>query len=85
MVLTLSFTDDMDKLQEIVNRLDSGEMSMEESLSLFENGVALVNSCRTFLESAKQKISLISMDMNDTDGKPWDPMVDDFDKGVDKD
>ena len=85
MVLTLSFTDDMDKLQEIVNRLDSGEMSMEESLSLFEKGVALVNSCRTFLESAKQKISLISMDMNDTDGKPWDPMVDDFDKGVDKD
>lgn len=81
----MSFTDDMDKLQEIVNRLDSGEMSIEESLSLFEKGVALVTSCQAFLKSAKQRISLISMDIDDTDGKPWDPLCEDIDNGVDKD
>ena len=75
-MLKISFTDDLNKLQEIVNQLDSGEMSLEESLSLFEKGVALVNSCRTFLESARQKISLISMDAHDTDGKPWNPLAD---------
>lgn len=75
----MSFSDDMDKLQEIVNRLDSGEMSLEESLAFFEKGVALVTSCRKFLESARQKISLISMDTNDIDGKPWDPLEDSSD------
>lgn len=74
----MSFTEDMEKLQEIVNRLDSGELSLEESLALFEKGVALVNSCRAFLESAKQKISLISMDTNETEDKAWDPQKNEF-------
>lgn len=72
----MSFSDDMDRLQEIVNRLDSGEMPLEESLALFEKGILLINSCRGFLESARQKISLISMDTDDTDGKPWNPLED---------
>ena len=81
----MSFTEDMDKLQEIVNSLDSGEMSLEESLTLFEKGVALVNSCREFLESAKQKILLISMDTNGTEEKTWDPLGNDSLNGMEKD
>jgi len=81
----MSFTDDMDKLQEIVNRLDSGEISLEDSLALFEKGVVLINSCRTFLESARQKISLISMDKNDTDGKTWDPLKNNLLNGIKED
>ena len=81
----MSFTEDMDKLQEIVNSLDSGEMSLEESLTLFEKGVALVNSCREFLESAKQKIILISMDTNGTEEKTWDPLGNDSLNGTEED
>lgn len=78
MVFLMSFTEDMDKLQEILNSLDSGDLSLEESLALFEKGVALVNSSRAFLESAKQKISLISMDTSETEEKAWDPLKNDF-------
>ncbi|MDO9507732.1 MAG: exodeoxyribonuclease VII small subunit [Thermovirgaceae bacterium] len=76
----MSYSDDMTKLQDIVNRLDSGEMSLEESLALFEKGISLVNSCRKFLEKAQQKVSLISMDANDTEGKPWDPLRENTEK-----
>lgn len=78
----MSFTDDMNKLQEIIIRLDSGEMTLEESLALFEKGVALTNACRKFLESARQRISLVSMDTDDTEGKPWDPLGDDSGNGA---
>jgi exodeoxyribonuclease VII small subunit len=76
-VYCMTFSEDMESLQELVTRLDSGEMSLEESLDLFEKGISLVKSCRTFLESARQRISLVSMDQDDPEGKPWDPLNDD--------
>ncbi len=73
-IFSMSFSGEMAKLQEIVNRLDSGEMSLEESLALFEKGVALVNSCRKFLDKTQQKVTLISMDSSDNEGTSWDPL-----------
>lgn len=78
----MSFSDDMAKLQEIVNRLDSGEMSLEESLALFEKGVALVNSCRKFLDKTQQEVNLISMDSNDNEGTAWHPLGEEPEKEI---
>jgi len=77
----MSFSKDMENLQELVTRLDSGEMSLEDSLELFEKGVSLVKSCRAYLESARQRISLVSMDLDDPEGRPWDPLNDDSKNG----
>ncbi len=72
--MLMSFSQEMNDLQEIVSKLDSGQIPLEESLELFERGVALVNSCRRFLEEAHQKITLLSGDENDLEGSDWDPL-----------
>lgn len=74
----MSFSEDMTKLQDIVNSLDSGNIPLEDSLVLFEEGVALVNSCRQYLETAQQKILLLSSDNNDIKGSLWDPLGEDI-------
>ena len=55
----LSFEDSIKRLDEIVKHLESGDLPLEESLSLFEEGTALVTSCNTMLEDAEQKVSVL--------------------------
>ncbi len=69
----MTFTDDMKRLQEIVETLDSEAMPLEESLSLFEEGIGLVKRCQLFLNETEQKIQLLSEDADDVAGSPWDP------------
>lgn len=52
----LSFEESMQRLDEIVRRLERGDVSLEESLSLFEEGSALIAQCSKLLDSAEQKV-----------------------------
>lgn len=47
------------RLEEIVIRLESGELPLEESLALYEEGVALVSSCMQELNEAEQKVRIL--------------------------
>ncbi len=49
------------RLEEIVEKLESGEMPLEESLKLYEEGVKLADFCTKKLNEAKQKI----LDLNE--------------------
>jgi len=69
----VTFTEDMKRLQEIVETLDSEAMPLEESLSLFEEGISLVKRCRLFLNETGQKIQLLSEDADDVVGSEWNP------------
>jgi len=69
----VTFTEDMKRLQEIVENLDSEAMPLEDSLSLFEEGIGLVKRCRRFLSETEQKIQLLSEDADDVTGMTWDP------------
>lgn len=44
------------RLQQIVKGLEAGDMSLEDSLKCFEEGVQLVRSCQTHLSSAEQRV-----------------------------
>lgn len=44
------------KLEELVNKLESGQESLEKSLELFEEGIKLTQICREKLDNADQKI-----------------------------
>ena len=46
----------LDDLEKIVEKMESGQLSLEESLKLFEQGVGLISSCQKMLTDAKQKI-----------------------------
>ena len=48
------------ELEQITARLESGELSLEESIALFEKGVQLSGECRATLEKARQKILTIA-------------------------
>jgi exodeoxyribonuclease VII small subunit len=48
------------ELEEIVHRLEQGELSLEESLRQFERGVILTRSCQKALRQAEQKIRILS-------------------------
>jgi len=69
----MTFTEDMKRLQEIVESLDREAMPLEESLALFEEGIGLVKKCRQFLTKTEQRIIMLSEDSTDVTGEPWDP------------
>lgn len=55
----LSFEESVKRLDEIIKHLESGDLPLEESLSLFEEGTCLITSCNAMLEEAEQKVSIL--------------------------
>ena len=58
----LRFEDCLTRLEQIVSALESGNLPLEESLKVFEEGVALARRCVKYLDEAEQKIELLSRD-----------------------
>ena len=48
------------QLEEIINMMESGELSLEDSLKYFEEGVKIHRQCHTALTDAEQRISVLS-------------------------
>jgi exodeoxyribonuclease VII small subunit len=61
----LSFEASLHRLAEIVQELEAGELPLEESLRLFEEGVSLARRSRGILEAAEARVEqLLSVDEN---------------------
>lgn len=58
--MIMSYEDSVKKLEEIVSKLEGGNLSLEESLKLYEEGTLLSEKCRKMLEEAKIKITNIN-------------------------
>ena len=56
---TLTFEEAMLSLEDIVKKLEGGGLSLDESLSSFENAVKLVRFCNEKLEAAEQKVKIL--------------------------
>ena len=55
----MTFETAMTRLEEIVRQLESGKATLDESLALYEEGIALVKLCSGRLDEAEQKIKII--------------------------
>ncbi len=55
--LDLSFEAAYAELEDIITRLDSGDLPLEESVTLFERGRKLSQYCQTLLDSAELRVS----------------------------
>jgi exodeoxyribonuclease VII small subunit len=55
----LDFEAAMRDLEQIVERLEHGDLPLEESLAAFERGVMLTRSCQTALKEAEQKVEIL--------------------------
>jgi exodeoxyribonuclease VII small subunit len=54
-----AFEDALTELEQLVNRLERGELSLEESLQAFERGVNLTRTCQKALQEAEQKVQIL--------------------------
>ncbi|HEY1502515.1 MAG TPA: exodeoxyribonuclease VII small subunit [Acidobacteriaceae bacterium] len=54
-----SFEESLTKLEEIVAQLERGDLSLEDSVKLFEDGTRLSTECRKQLEDAEGKVELL--------------------------
>jgi exodeoxyribonuclease VII small subunit len=61
-----TFESALENLEQLVEQLESGELSLEDSLAAFEKGVALVKSCNQKLTEVEKKIELL---VRDKEGK----------------
>jgi len=61
------------ELEQIVERLEQGELPLEESLRQFERGVELTRSCQKALRLAEQKISILSRGPAGESAEPFTP------------
>ena len=58
----------LDSLEALVERMESGELTLEESLQAFEQGVKLTRECQQALTQAEQKVRIL-LDQ-DPEGEP---------------
>jgi exodeoxyribonuclease VII small subunit len=65
------FESAMRDLEELVDRLEQGDLPLEESLAAFERGVMLTRACQTALKDAEQKVEILLR-------KAGEPVVEDF-------
>ncbi|SVB19090.1 uncharacterized protein METZ01_LOCUS171944 [marine metagenome] len=52
----------LEKLENLVEKMESGEATLEQSLEWFEEGMGLIKSCRLQLEKAEQKVQTLIKD-----------------------
>jgi exodeoxyribonuclease VII small subunit len=55
----MTFEVAMKRLEEIVLQLESGNATLDESLTLYEEGISLVKLCSTRLDDAEQRIKIV--------------------------
>jgi len=55
-----NFENQLDRLKVIVDKMEKGDVKLEEALKLFEEGVGIYGDCNKLLEDAEQKIKILT-------------------------
>ena len=70
----MGFEDGLRQLEEIVNRLERGDLPLEDALRLFEEGVRLSRYCHEKLDEAQKKVEILLKDeRGKTVHQPFEP------------
>ncbi len=70
--MTKNFEASMKELEEIAEKLSCGEISLDESIKLFENGMKLSKSCQKILEDAEKKVNILLEKDSSIEIKPFE-------------
>jgi exodeoxyribonuclease VII small subunit len=54
------FEQKLKKLEEIVKKMEAGDLELDQALKLFEEGVQLTKDCQKHLSEAEQKVKILS-------------------------
>ena len=80
----VNFEKSLAELEALVERMEAGELSLEESLKAFEAGVRLTQQCQQALTQAQQRVQLLSVQDGEVRVTPFtDPLDEAADEGAD--
>lgn len=74
----LKFEDCLSRLEQIVAQLEAGNLSLEDSLKVFEEGIGLARRCAKYLSDAERRIEILAKD--DTGALTQKPLAWDADE-----
>ncbi|WLA02226.1 exodeoxyribonuclease VII small subunit [Xanthomonas translucens] len=67
------FEQSLDELEVLVEKMETGDLSLEQSLSAYERGVGLYRQCQQALEQAELRVRLLSDPEQPDTAEPFDP------------
>lgn len=67
-----SFEDSLSRLESIVSQLESGDLPLERSLEIFEDGVGLARLCQSHLAEAERKVEMLLRERGELKTAPFD-------------
>jgi exodeoxyribonuclease VII small subunit len=68
---TVPFEESLAELEQLVERMEQGNLALEESLKLFERGVQLTRTCQKALKEAEQKVQILLEQNGEPTLKPF--------------
>ena len=60
--MTETYEQKIERVREIIAKIEDGETSLEESIRLYEQGTVLIKQCETLLAEAELKVTTLSRD-----------------------
>lgn len=67
----LSFEDALGELETLIDKMEKGELSLEDSLASFERGIELTRTCQAALKAAEQKVEILTAKSVDAQLEPF--------------
>lgn len=62
-----TFEDSIQKLEDLVENLESGDLTLDESIKKFEEGIKLYKSCKDLLSESEKKIKVLTDSLKEED------------------
>jgi exodeoxyribonuclease VII small subunit len=66
---SFNFESSLNELEKLVDALENGDLSLEQSLQDFERGIHLTRACQSALTDAQQKVQILLENKNSEEGK----------------
>ena len=66
------FERSLDELEQLVQRMEKGDLTLDDSLQAYERGIALYRNCQTALEQAELRVRLLSDPLEPEKSEPFD-------------
>lgn len=73
---TFHFEQSLAELESLVEQMESGEMSLEDSLKAFEQGIKYTRDCQNALNKAEQKVQLLLQKNGQMEAQPFNTPAD---------
>jgi len=69
---TSSFEETLSELEALVESMEQGDLSLEDSLKSFEQGIVLTRTCQQTLKAAEQKVEILSQNTLNAEPEAFD-------------